>query len=189
MKRYAGTNASDHGREFGIDAYDPTPFHRVGLAVHKNLRLGMVCGENFPNVLAAPESGLFRELYRRTVRHLFDRPSPAGPNLVPESQRNGVAVAWDETVTLTALRYELPVTIDRSNPDWYRKAAPYVHYTVETSMDGEAWELAADRRHGPWRGVQTDTFAPRTVRFLRFTGRLSTGESLAVRQIEASVRD
>ncbi|MBK9169941.1 MAG: hypothetical protein IPM24_21110 [Bryobacterales bacterium] len=181
--------AAPEGREFGIDAYDPTPFHRVGLAVHKNLRLGMVCGENFPNVLAAPESRLFRELYRRTVRHLLDGPGAAGPNLVPESQRNGVTVAWDQPVTLTALRYELPAAIDLSEPDWYRKPAPYANYTIETSIDGETWELAADRRYGPWRGVQTDTFAPRTARFLRFAGRLSTSEPLTVRHIEAYGRD
>src|SRR5574341_2326277 len=30
--------AEPEGREFGIDAHDPTPLHRVGLAVHKNQR-------------------------------------------------------------------------------------------------------------------------------------------------------
>jgi len=57
--------AAPEEREFGIDAYDPTPLHRVGLAVHKNERLGMVCGENFPNILEDRRHTLFHELYRR----------------------------------------------------------------------------------------------------------------------------
>jgi hypothetical protein len=34
--------AAPEGREFGIDADDPTPFHRIGLAVHRNERLAML---------------------------------------------------------------------------------------------------------------------------------------------------
>jgi hypothetical protein len=62
--------AAPEEREFGIDAYDPTPLHRVGLAVHKNERLRIICGENFPNILQGRQYTLFRDLYRRTVQYL-----------------------------------------------------------------------------------------------------------------------
>jgi hypothetical protein len=65
--------AAPEEREFGIDANDPTPIHRIGIAVHKNERLGMICGENFPNILAGPDNTLFRELYRRTLPQSVDK--------------------------------------------------------------------------------------------------------------------
>ena len=86
--------AAPEEREFGVDAYDPTPFHRVGLAVHKNERLAMVCGENFPNILAAREDTLFREIYRRTLHYLLDGAAPANrPNVIPAQQRDSTVIA------------------------------------------------------------------------------------------------
>jgi hypothetical protein len=60
-----------------------------------------------------------------------------------------------------------------------------VHYVIEGSQDGESWFRLVDRRHGPWRGVQTDRFAPAEVRYIRFDGTVSNGEPFAIRNVEA----
>jgi len=74
--------------------------------------------------------------------------------------------------------------IDFSNPDWHRKPAPYAHYVVEGSADGEHWQVLADRRHGPWRGTKTDVFAPVEVKAVRFKGEFSNGEPFRARHVE-----
>lgn len=158
-------------REFGVDANDPAPLHRVGIAVHKNERLAMICGENFPNVLADPRSTLFRELYRRTLRDLLDRPEPGTrPNIVPANQRDAGQITLDRPVRIDTLRYDLPATIDYSDPQWHMKPAPYAHYSIEGSLDGQTWTTLVDRTHGPWRGTKTDTFPATELRHLRFVG-------------------
>ena len=180
--------AAPEEREFGVDAYDPTPLHRVGLAVHKNERLAMVCGENFPNILHDRRNILFRELYRRTLHHLLDgsRAIDGNMNLVaPRQEGASTVIAWDRPLRIGALRYELPQFIDFADPQWHRKPAPYAHYVVEVSMDGERWVPLVDRRRGPWRGVKTDVFSPMEVRYLRFNGMFSNGEPFRVRNVEA----
>lgn len=180
-------SAAPDDREFGVDAYDPTPFHRVGLAIHRNLRLGLVSGENFPLILRDGRNTLFRALYRRTLHYLLDGARTFDPaaNLVPPAQRNATAITWDRPVRLEALRYELPEFVDFADPDWHRSARPYAHYVVEGSVDGIHWRTLVDRRHGPWRGPQTDTFAATEVRFLRFDGTLSSGEPIRVTNLQA----
>ena len=179
--------AAPEGREFGIDAYDPTPFHRVGLAIHKNERLGIVGGENFANILHDPRNVLFRKLYGRTLRYLLDdaRALDKETNLVPPQYRDSASIEWDRPVRISALQYELPEFIDFRNPDWHRKPAPYAHYVVEGSLDGQHWTTLADRRHGPWRGWKTDVFPPAEVRNLRFEGTVSSGEPFRVRNVRA----
>jgi hypothetical protein len=88
-------------------------------------------------------------------------------------------------VRIDTVRYELPEFIDFRDPQWHRKPAPYAHYLVEGSADGEYWVRLADRRHGPWRGMKTDVFAPLEVRYLRFDGTFSNGEPFRVRNVEA----
>jgi len=176
--------AAPEGREFGIDAYDPTPLHRVGLAVHRNERLAMLCGENFPNILKEDRHTLFRELYRRTLHYLLER-GPAGPALPAASRQGDTTVEWERPVRIGALRYELPEFIDFADRDWHRKPAPYAHYVVEGSADGERWTVLADRRHGPWRGVKTDIFEPAEVRYLRFAGSFSNGRPFRIRNVQA----
>jgi hypothetical protein len=174
--------AAPEQREFGIDAYDPTPLHRVGLAVHKNERLAMVCGENFPNILQRREHTLFRELYRRTVRYMLDsarvingegRPAP--------TQRDLTTIQWERPQRIGAVQYELPEFINFDDPQWHRNPAPYAHYVIEGSSDGKHWSRLVDRRHGPWRGPKTDVFSPVDVRYLRFEGTFSNGEPFRVR--------
>jgi hypothetical protein len=179
--------AAPEEREFGVDAYDPTPLHRVGLAIHKNERLAMVCGENFPNILQGRQHTLFRELYRRTLRYLLDGAAAIEEEtkLVAPRQRDSAAAEWDRPVRIGALRYELPEFIDFRDRDWHRKPAPYAHYVIEGSADRERWTVLADRRHGPWRGVKTDVFAPADVRYLRFVGTFSNGEPFRVRNVRA----
>jgi hypothetical protein len=179
--------AAPEEREFGVDAYDPTPLHRVGLAVHKNERLAMVCGENFPNILHERRNTLFRELYRRTLHHLLDgsRAIDGKMNLIAPEQGASTVIAWDQPRRIGAVRYELPQFIDFADPQWHRKPAPYAHYVVEGSMDGERWVALADRRRGPWRGMKTDVFSPVEVRYLRFNGTFSNGEPFYVRNLQA----
>jgi hypothetical protein len=179
--------AAPEEREFGIDAFDPTSLHRIGLAVHKNERLAMVCGENFPNILADRRHTLFRELYRRTLRHLLEPPVAidSGTNMVPAGQRDSAVIRWQQAVRIGALRYELPEFIDFRDRSWHRKPAPYAHYVIEGSVDGEQWMTLADRRHGPWRGVKTDFVAPAEVRHVRFVGTFSNGEPFRVRNVQA----
>ncbi|MEZ5353738.1 MAG: DUF6605 domain-containing protein [Bryobacteraceae bacterium] len=178
--------AAPEEREFGIDAYDPTPLHRIGIAIHRNERLGMICGENFPNILASPDGQLFREIYRRTLRHLLEGAKPADrDNIIAADQRDSARISLGRLTRIDTIRYELPEFIDYDNPLWHRKPAPYAHYVVEGSADGRTWTLLADRRHGPWRGRKTDVFRAIDVRHLRFEGTFSTGEPFRVRNVAA----
>lgn len=179
--------AAPEDREFGIDAYDPTPLHRIAMASHKNLGLMMVCGENYPNIMANPGSTLFRELYRRSVRYLMDRGGNwrSRPDQVPAPQRDKTLIALPEPTEIRAVQYELPQFVNFDKQGWHLKAAPYAHYRVEASLDGQTWTTIADRSHGPWRGPQTDLFAPAKVRYLRFDGQFSNGEPFAVRNVSA----
>jgi hypothetical protein len=158
----------------------------VGLAVHKNERLAMVCGENFPNILRESRHMLFREIYRRTLRYLLGRAAAVeGETIPPAPRQSDSAVEWDRPVKIGALRYELPGFIDFEDRDWHRKPAPYAHYVVEGSADGERWTVLADRRHGPWRDLKTDIFTPAEVQYLRFVGTFSNGEPFRVRNVQA----
>ena len=154
--------------------------------MHKNERLGMICGENFPNILADPGNTLFRELYRRTLHDLLVRAKPTNrENVISASQRDSTLISLNGSMRIDTLRYELPAFIDYSSPRWHVKPAPYAHYLVEGSIDGEHWIPLADRRHGPWRGVKTDMFPAVELRYLRFDGTFSNGEAFRVRNVEA----
>jgi hypothetical protein len=98
-------------------------------------------------------------------------------------QRDSNVIAWERPVRLEGVRYELPEFIDYKNPLWHLKAAPYAHYVVQVSEDGERWTMVADRRHGAWRGMNTDFFAPVTARFLRFDGTFSDGKPFRVGKV------
>ena len=146
----------------------------------------MVCGENFPNILAGPENTRFREIYRRTLRYLLDGAKPGNrENVVSAGQRDSTTIAWDHPVTIDTVRYALPAFIDFNDPQWHRKPAPYAHYVIEGSLDAAHWVRLADRRHGPWRGVKTGTFVSLKVRYLRFDGAFSNGEPFRIRDVEA----
>ena len=177
--------AAPEQREFGIDAYDPTSLHRVGLAVHKNERLAMVCGENFPNILRGSENTLFRNLYRRTLHYLLDSglstQGEAKPALL---QRDSNIIEWERPQHIGAVQYELPEFINFDDLQWYRNPAPYAHYIIEASTDGEHWRRLVDRRHGPWRGRKTDFFSPIDVRYLRFEGTFSDGKAFRVQNVK-----
>lgn len=176
--------AEPESREFGIDAFDPTPLHRVGLAVHNNLRLAVVCGENFPNILLSPANSRFRELYRRTLRYLLDAGKDLeGRSLMP-AQGDGSLFELEQAEPVGAVRYELPEFIDFAEPEWHKKATAYAHYVVEGSADGRRWFTLADRRHGPWRGMQTDLLSGTPVRYIRFDGTLSNGKPFRVRNLQ-----
>ena len=65
---------------------------------------------------------------------------------------------------------EKPTTVGRVVVVLFHGDSRYYGFTVETSLDGKAWEMAADRRDNKElstaRGI-TCRFAPRLVRFLR----------------------
>ncbi len=173
------------GREFGIDAFDPTPFHRTGLAVHRNLRLGFLSGENFPNILADKSNTRYRAIYASTLRHYLRTSRVLGPedDLAGGASGGAGQVSWDAPVRISAARYELPAFIDFERPGWYLEPAPYAHYVIEGSNDGQRWFLLADRSHGPWRGLQTDFFPAVDARHVRFRGTFSNGRAFRVKNI------
>jgi hypothetical protein len=163
------------------------PFHRAGLAVHRNLRLALVSGENYTGILADPAATLFRSLYARTVRYLLDAAAPAGEGEAAALEGAPGADGWQfalaERATVGAIRYRLPEFIDFSDPLWFRKPAPYAHYVVEGSADGRTWSLVADRTHGPWRGLQTDRFPPAPLSRVRLRGTFSSGQPFRVEDV------
>ncbi|MBI1357746.1 MAG: hypothetical protein GC160_25695 [Acidobacteria bacterium] len=178
--------AAPESRENDVDANDPTPLYRTGLAVHRNLQLGMLTGENFPNILGDPQYERLRELYGRMLDYLRERSQGirAARAAAPARAIGASTFAWDAPVRLHGLRYALPVGVDFEQPEWHKKPAPYAHYRVQGSLDGETWFELTDRLHGPWRRQQTDWFEEREVRFVRFDGELSTGEPFSVSGLE-----
>jgi hypothetical protein len=101
----------------------------------------------------------------------------------PNELDSGVEFGWASPVPLRAIRYSLPGFIDYQDQLWFRKRAPYAHYVIEGSNDGETWALLADRRRGPWRGTQTDFLSQAIVRRVRFRGSFSNGEPFRVKEI------
>jgi hypothetical protein len=169
----------------GLERVTQLPFHRPVLMIHKNLRLAEVSGEAFTGVLADPGGTLFRTLYARTLHYLLDSAVElrGGERVQPNERDSGVEFGWASPVPLRAIRYSLPEFIDYQDPLWFRKRAPYAHYVIEGSNDGETWTLLADRRRGPWRGTQTDFLSQAMVRKVRFRGSFSNGEPFRVKEI------
>jgi hypothetical protein len=164
-------------------------FHRVGLSVHKNLRLAVVSGENFTGILDDPANALFRSLYARTLHYLLDTTPLVGEGQTLQPSADGTELALPNPTPIRAVRYKLPEFIDFRDPQWFRKPAPYAHYIVEGSADGRTWSLLADRRHGPWRGLQTDLFAPIKLRRVRFRGTVSDGTTFHVDEVRVFPSD
>lgn len=173
---------TEPGEDFQERVNQP-PFHRAGLSVHRNLRLAVVSGENFTGILADPASTLFRSLYARTIRYLLDTPQLAGEGEKCVPELDGSQFLPPASATYQAICYRLPEFIDFADPLWFRKPAPYAHYVVEGSADGKNWSLLADRRHGPWRGLQTDRFPPTVLSRLRLNGTFSNGQPFRVEEV------
>ena len=168
---------TEPGENF-LERVKQPPFHRPGLAIHRNLRLALVSGENFTGILDDPANTLFRTLYARTVRFLLDAEPLTGEGEALTG--DGSQFALPAPATVRAIRYRLPEFIDFSDPLWFRKPASYAHYVVEGSVDGATWSVLADRTHGPWRGTQTDLFPPTQVSKLRVRGSFSNGQPFRV---------
>jgi len=172
---------TEPGENF-LERVKQPPFHRTGLSAHKNLRLVVVSGENFTGILGDAANTLFRSLYRRALHYLLDVPPLAGEG-EPLAAVGGSRFVSKAPAMARAVRYRLPEFIDLSDPLWFRKPAPYAHYVVEGSADGRNWSLLADRGHGPWRGLQTDLFAPRRLLQVRLRGSFSSGEKFRVEDV------
>ncbi len=126
--------------------------------MHKNLRLAVISGENFTGILDDPANTLFRSLLRadcpvstdaapnsRAMASLWRLPRI---NSLPRPRRHsGASVTTCPRSSISRIRCG------------FASRAPYAHYVVEGSADGKTWSLLADRRHGPWRGMQTDFFS------------------------------
>jgi len=171
--------------ESGLERVTQPPFHHTALMIHKNLRLAEISGESFTNLLADPKCELFQRIYARTLHYLLD---PAGALSHGEDLQalpGGAEFRLEAPATLRAIQYALPDFIRFEDPLWFRQPAPYAHYVVEGSADGRSWFVLVDRSHGPWRGRQTDFFAPAEVRQIRFRGTFSNGELFRVEQMKA----
>jgi hypothetical protein len=166
-----------------LDRVKQPPFHRPGLSVHKNLRLAVISGENFTGILDDPANTIFRSLYARTVHYFLDAEPLPEDGQALRAVGDGAEFALPVPATVRAIRYELPEFIDFSDTAWFRKPWPFAHYVVEGSEDGSTWTVLADRRHGPWRGLQTDRFAPAKLSRVRLSGTLSNGENIRVNSV------
>lgn len=175
---------TEPGENF-LERVKQPPFHRAGLSVHRNLRLAVVSGENFTGILDDPANALFRSLYARTLHYLLEAPPLAGDGEALLPATDGSQFALPAPATVRAIRYRLPEFVDFSDPLWFRKPAAYAHYVVEGSADGRTWSLLADRRHGPWRGLQTDSFAPTALSRVRLRGVFSNGRPFKVEDVRA----
>lgn len=173
---------TEPGEDFQERVKQP-PFHRAGLSLHKNLQLAVISGENFTGILDDPANSLFRSMYARTLHFYLDRARLPEDDQALSVTGDGTQFTLPVATTINAVRYELPEFIDFASPLWFRKPWPYAHYTVEGSEDGQTWTLLADRRHGPWRGLQTDQFAPVKVSRVRVSGTFSNGESFRVQNV------
>ena len=143
----------------------------------------MVSGENFTGILDDPANTLFRTLYARTLHYLLDAAPLTGDGEPLRPAAGGSEFRLPAPAAVRAIRYALPEFIDFSDPLWYRKPAPYAHYVVEGSADGRTWSLLADRRHGPWRGVQTDYFPAARLSMVRIRGDFSNGQAFHVEHV------
>jgi hypothetical protein len=159
------------------------PFHRPGVSVHKNLGLAMFSGENFTGLLDDPASTLFRSIYARTLHYLLANAPLAENGQALEASGDGTEFVLPAPAAVRAIRYAVPELINFSDPLWFQKPWPYAHYVVEGSEDGYTWTTLADRRHSPWRGLQTDRFAPVTLSKVRISGTLSNGDKFYVNDV------
>ncbi len=178
--------AATEPMESGLDRVTQPAFYHTALMVHKNLRLAVVSGESFANILADPQGTLFQEMYRRTLHYLLNSAAELrdGVAFKPVQGSEAVEFTGDAPVTANAIQYSLPEFIRFEDPLWFRKPAPYAHYVVEGSRDGLTWTVLAYRTHGPWRGLQTDSFAPTELRAIRLRGSFSHGKPFGVKQVK-----
>jgi len=67
---------------------------------------------------------------------------------------------------------ELPrtATVARTQTLLHDSANQEFQYRIETSLDGQDWDLAVDKSEGKWRSWQVDAFAPRQAKYVRFVG-------------------
>ncbi|MGH8337394.1 MAG: hypothetical protein ACRETL_11375, partial [Gammaproteobacteria bacterium] len=172
--------------ESGLERTTQPAFYHTALMVHRNLRLAVISGESFTNLLSDPKCALFQELYRRTLHYLLDSAVELRDADAVEPTRtvDAAEFAWNKPLVLKAIQYRLPDFIRYDDPLWFRKPAPYAHYVVEGSRDGAAWTILADRTHGPWRGMQTDFFPAAELRTIRLRGVFSNGQPFRVREVK-----
>jgi hypothetical protein len=176
---------TEAGEDF-LERIKQPPFHRPGLAIHKNLRLALIASESFTERLADPNTSLFRELYERTMRYLLDTPQLRhGESLGSQQYGDTFEFALKRPGSVVAIQYEVPDFIRYEDPLWFRTPAAYAHYVVEGSLDGVNWSLLADRTHGPWRGLQTDYLPEIKLQRIRLRGMESNGADFEVKNLRA----
>lgn len=83
--------------------------------------------------------------------------------------------AWPGSFTIELAE---TATVARTQTMLHDLAQQAFQYRIETSLDNENWEPAVDKNDGDWRGWQVDRFAPRSAKYVRFTGLHNSANSL-----------
>ncbi len=100
------------------------------------------------------------------------------PELAPEQIIDGKADDYGGTGGMGyfpipgSFTIELPqtATVARTQVLLWDLDGRWFQYRIETSIDGEHWEMAADKSKGHWSSWQVDRFTPRKARYIRLTG-------------------
>jgi hypothetical protein len=99
-------------------------------------------------------------------------------NLANDGRSNNTDKYWATDVNLHPndgwwqVDLQKPMTVGRVVAVCYYGSKRYYGFTVETSLDGKKWDMAADRRDNRKLSTAkgyTCTFAPRKVRYIRVT--------------------
>jgi len=99
------------------------------------------------------------------------------PGIGPEKMIDGDVYFYGGMHGFTAfyipgsVTIELPEveTVARTQVMLFDLDGRFFRYRIDTSVDGESWELAVDKTEGEWRAWQVDRFEPRQAKFVRFT--------------------
>ena len=109
--------------ESGLDRVTQPGFHQTALMIHKNLRLAVISGESFTNLLADPRCELFQRIYARTLHYLLDQTAALQNGEDFQPLAGGAEFRLDGPVRLSAIQYTLPDFIRFGEPLWFRRPA------------------------------------------------------------------
>lgn len=100
------------------------------------------------------------------------------PGLEPGRMIDGKSLFYTGTTGFTwfgvapghvTVELAAPERLNQTRTFFYDLDGRHYTYRLETSPDGQKWDLAVDKSAGTWGGWQVDTFPEREARFLRLT--------------------